>query len=77
MGLSLVSAPPQKHASAALRWITRSDSPRLSAPDASAQVIVFDGPWASWMIVTWHASMLGRYFSSHSGVRCSMPDSPH
>ena len=29
------------------------------------------------MIVTWHASMFGRYFSSHSGVRFSIPVRPH
>ena len=37
--------------------MTRSDSPMLSMADASPQVIVFDGPCASWMIVTWQASM--------------------
>jgi hypothetical protein len=40
-------------------------------------VIVFDGPFSSWMIVTWHASMFGRYFSSHSGVSWLLPSRPH
>ena len=53
--------------------MTRIDSPIESVALDSAQVIVFDGPWQSWMIVTWHASMLGRYFSSQSGVRLPMP----
>ncbi len=53
--------------------LSPSDSSALDSP----QVIVFDGPWQSWMIVTWHASMLGRYFSSHSGVRLFMPAVPH
>ena len=46
-------------------------------PAASAQVIVLDGPLSPWMIVTWQASMLGRYFSSHSGVSWFMPSMPH
>ena len=44
---------------------------------ASPQVSVLLGPCASCTIVTWQASMLGRYLSSHSGVRFSIPLLPH
>ena len=53
--------------------MTRIDSPRDRALLASQQVMVLLGPWQSCTIVTWHASMLGRYFSSQSGVRFCMP----
>mgnify|MGYP002653924470 CR=1 FL=1 len=46
---------------------------RWQAETGHRQVIVFEGPCASWMIVTWHASMFGRYLSIHSGVRLSIP----
>jgi hypothetical protein len=74
--LVLLSAPPEMHASASPRPITRIDSPIESRLDASAHVIVFDGPWQSWMIVTWQASMFGRYLSIQSGVRFFIPSPP-
>ena len=73
----MLSAPPEMHASASPRPITRIDSPIERRLDASAQVMVLDGPWQSWMMVTWHASMLGRYLSIQSGVRFFMPSPPH
>jgi hypothetical protein len=76
MRFVLLSAPPERHASASPRPITRIDSPIESRLLASPQVIVFDGPWQSWMIVTWQASMLGRYLSIQSGVRFAMPSVP-
>lgn len=76
-GLTFDSAPPLKHASAAPRSMTRMDSPIERVPLASAHVIVFEGPLASWMMVTWQASMFGRYLRSQSGVRLFIPVSPH
>ena len=73
---TLLSAPPLRHASAAPRPITRMLSPTDSSALASPQVMVFEGPWQSWQMVTWQASMLGRYFSIHSGVRFCMPVAP-
>ena len=58
----------------------RNASPIARWDEASAQVIVLLGPIRPWTIVTWQASMFGRYFSSHSGVsRCipSPPAPPH
>ena len=76
IGTTFVSAPPQIARSALPRWIVRNASPIARCELASAQVIVFDGPLSSWMIVTWHASMFGRYFSSQSGVSWLMPSRP-
>ncbi|MCE7973890.1 MAG: hypothetical protein DYG92_06105 [Leptolyngbya sp. PLA1] len=73
MSESLDSAPPLKQRSASPRSITRRLSPSESSELASAHVMVLDGPSQPWMIVTWHASMFGRYLSIHSGGRLSMP----
>ena len=47
MGFTLDSAPPDKHASAAPRCMTRIDSPIERPLLASQQVIVLLGPWQS------------------------------
>ena len=77
IGLVLFSMPPEKHAVASPRSMIRTDSPSESSPLASEHVIVFEGPSQPWMMVTWHASMLGRYLRSHNGWRFPIPTSPH
>lgn len=76
MGLILLSAPPQMHTSASPRATVRNASPMARWLEASPQVMVLDGAWASCTMVTWQASMLGRNFNSHSGVRLFMPSTP-
>ena len=63
--------------SARPRAMIRAASAIARFDEASASVIVFEGPWQSIKIEIWHASMLGRYFSSQIGSIIRIDSRPH
>ena len=54
--------------SARLREMMRKASPMASVAAASPSVMELLGPWQSFRIEMWQASMLGRYLRSQIGV---------
>ena len=63
--------------SARPRAMIRAASAIARLDEASASVIVFEGPWQSIRIEMWQASMLGRYFSSQIGSIIRIDSRPH